>query len=207
MESDLTDLSENAGYIFPASLLVVTSAKVEMRRSLALLLPLSDASDGKCSCDCLRPAARRRAWPGARSGLGQRWRWWSFFVAKSALLLIVPASWLGSSIHSLAVYLVGSVYPDGGGRGLMVVSNSVDCVPLSWSIRDQQKRCRVCLRLLSIPIRIGAPGSILLNWSGTEMICSKGHGILYLPDSEAQWLEDDRWSNLDDSWADLFRSE
>ena len=34
VESELTDLSENAGYIFPASLLVVTSARVEMRRAL-----------------------------------------------------------------------------------------------------------------------------------------------------------------------------
>jgi hypothetical protein len=79
--------------------------------------------------------------------------------------------------------------------------------PLSWSIHDQQKRCRVCLQLLGIPIRIGAPGSILFNWAGTEMVCSKGHGVLYLPDSEAKWLEGDRWNNLDDSWAGLFRAE
>ena len=47
VESDLTDLSENAGYVFPASLLVVTSAKTEMRRTLAsyfLFLMLAMAS-------------------------------------------------------------------------------------------------------------------------------------------------------------------
>ena len=35
VESDLTDLSENAGYVFPASLLEVASAKAEMRRTIA----------------------------------------------------------------------------------------------------------------------------------------------------------------------------
>jgi hypothetical protein len=77
--------------------------------------------------------------------------------------------------------------------------------PLSWAIRDQQKRCRVCLRRLGTPIPIGAPGHVLLDWSGTEMVCPEGHGVLYLPDSMGNWLERDRWDNLDDSWAGLFK--
>ncbi len=47
VESDLTDLSENAGYLFPASLLVVTSARSDMHRTLAsyfLFLMLAIAS-------------------------------------------------------------------------------------------------------------------------------------------------------------------
>ena len=79
--------------------------------------------------------------------------------------------------------------------------------PLSWAIHDQQRRCRVCLRRLGTPIQIGAPGHVLLDWSGTELMCPEGHGFLYLPDSEANWLERDRWNNLDDSWAGLFREE
>jgi hypothetical protein len=80
-------------------------------------------------------------------------------------------------------------------------------LPLSWSIHDQQQRCRVCLRRLGIPIPIGAPGHVLLNWSGTEMVCSEGHGVLYLRDSENNWLDEDHWNSLDDSWADLFHDE
>src|ERR1019366_7571433 len=87
VESDLTDLSENAGYIFPASLLVVTSAKAEMRRTLVsyfLFLMLAIAS-----AVAIVFARRQGAGPGpARLSLGQRCRWWAFFVAKSALLLI-----------------------------------------------------------------------------------------------------------------------
>jgi hypothetical protein len=39
------------------------------------------------------------------------------------------------------------------------------------------------------------------------MVCPDGHGVLYLPDSQANWLERDRWDNLDDSWADLFHEK
>src|ERR1019366_4613911 len=136
----------------------------------------------------------------------QRCRWWAFFVAKSALLLIATCLLARVGSHSVAGLLVGSAYPiaDGVALWLFLI---LSIAPLSWSIRDQQKRCRVCLRLLGIPIRTGAPGSILFNWSGTEMVCAKGHGVLYLPDAEAQWMEGDRWNNLDDSCAGLFRGE
>jgi MacB-like periplasmic core domain len=205
VESDLTDLSENAGYIVPASLVVVTSAKAEMRRTLEYyLLFLMFAI---ASAFAIVHARHRGAGLGhAPLSLRQRCRWWAFFVAKSALLLVGACLLAWVSIHSLAVYLVGSAYPMADGVALWVFL-ILAIAPLSWSIHDQQKRCRVCLRRLSIPIRIGAPGNVLFNWPGTEMVCCEGHGILYVPDSEARWLEGDRWSNLDDSWAGLFRGE
>ena len=206
VESDLTDLSENAGYIFPASLLVVTSAKAEMRRTLVsyfLFLMLAIAS----AVAIVYVRREGAGLGGAPLSLVQRCRWWAFFVAKSALLLIAACllAWVEHSSPWRFTWL-GSVYPmaDGVALWLFLI---LSIAPLSWSIHDQQKRCRVCLWRLSIPVRIGAPGNILFNWSGTEMVCSKGHGVLYLPDSEAKWLEGDRWNNLDDSWADLFREE
>lgn len=205
VESDLTDLSENAGYVFPASLLMVTSAKSEMRRTLVsyfLFVMLAIAS-----AVVIVYARRQGAGLGsAPMDLERRFRWWGFFGAKSALVLLAACLLAWTSIRALAVSLVGSVYPmaDGVALWLFLI---LAIAPLSWSVRDQQKRCRVCLRRLGIPIRIGAPGSILFNSSGTEMVCAQGHGVLYLPDSEAKWLEGDRWNNLDDSWAELFRSE
>ncbi len=205
VEADLTDLSENAGYVFPASLLVVTSAKAEMRRTVAsylLFLMLAIAS----AVAIVHARRQGAGLGGARVSLGQRCRWWAFFVAKSALLLSCVCLLAWVSMHAIVVYLVGPVYPmaDGVALWLFLI---LSLAPLSWSIQDQQKRCRVCLWRLGIPIRIGAPGNVLFNWSGTEMVCSKGHGVLYLPDSEAKWLEGDRWNNLDDSWAGLFRRE
>ena len=121
----------------------------------------------------------------APMSLHQRCRWWAFLVAKSALLLIAAGLLAWASIHSLAVTLVGSAFPMADGMALWLFL-MLAIAPLSWSVRDQQKRCRVCLRRLGIPIRIGAPGSILFDGSGTEMVCAQGHGVLYLPDSGGQ---------------------
>jgi hypothetical protein len=203
VEADLTDLSENAGYVFPASLLSVTSARADMRRSVETYLSFLLLT---ISCAVWIVYARH-----ADGGLGRppttlaaRCRWWMFFVAKSVLLLIATGLLASAIAHWLSARFIGSVSPmvDGLALWLFLV---MAVGPLSWSIRDQQKRCRTCLRRLGSAIRIGAPGHVLLNWSGTEMVCSQGHGVLYLPDAHANWLERDRWNTLDDSWAELFR--
>ena len=79
---------------------------------------------------------------------------------------------------------------------------------LFWAVADQRARCRVCLRLLAFPVRIGCPGCLLLDWSGTELFCSEGHGVLHVPHLSPSWDEaSERWISLDDSWRDLFAHE
>lgn len=73
-----------------------------------------------------------------------------------------------------------------------------------WAVADQRARCHVCLRLLCFPVRIGCPGCLLLNWSGTELLCTQGHGVLHVPHLAASWDEAERWISLDDSWRGLF---
>jgi hypothetical protein len=202
VETDLADRTENAGYILPASLLVVTSGRDEMRRyagSYLLFALLAVAS------------AMLIVYARADTGVGRApltWRdkvrWWAFLAGKTALLLIFTGLLAWTAVHELSVYLFGSVQPMTNGVGLWLFM-ILSIAPLSWAIRDQQKRCRVCLRRLGTPIPIGAPGHVLLDWSGTEMVCPEGHGVLYLPDSMGNWLERDRWDNLDDSWAGLFK--
>ncbi len=76
---------------------------------------------------------------------------------------------------------------------------------LFWAVADQRARCRVCLRLLCFPVRVGCPGCLLLNWSGTELLCSEGHGVLHVPHMTPSWDEEsERWISLDESWKDLF---
>ncbi len=76
---------------------------------------------------------------------------------------------------------------------------------LFWALADQRARCRVCMRLLCFPVRVGCPGCLLLNWSGTELLCSEGHGVLHVPHLAASWEEEsERWISLDESWKDLF---
>lgn len=202
LETDLADLTENAGYVFPASMLMVTSGAAEMHRYLlfywvTVLLAVV--------CAALIVYARSGSALGrAPLTLGDRLRWWSFFVAKAVLLLIVTGLVAWTAVRWSSIYLVGSIHPMTNAIALwLFLATSV--APLSWAIFDQQRRCRVCLHRLGTPIQIGVPGYVLLDWSGTEMVCADGHGVLYLADSQANWLERDRWDNLDDSWADLFR--
>ncbi len=205
-EADLTDLSQNAGYLLPTSMLQVRSLQSEMRSELAsyglfLLLALA--------CSMLLVFARRRGRRLLSNGpvtSVQRWRWWSFFGVKTLLLLVGTCLVAAIAARYLAIVVAGSILPMAEWLSLWLVL-ILAVLPLSWSVHDQQQRCRVCLRRLGIPIPIGAPGHVLLNWSGTEMVCSEGHGVLYLRDSENNWLDEDRWNSLDDSWADLFHDE
>ncbi len=204
IEADLIDLTENAGYVFPASLLSVISAQEDMRRSvetylLFLLLAVT------CAVWIVYARHSDRGLGRAPTSLADRCRWWLFFVAKSTLLLVATCLLASACVRWVCVHLVGSIYPMVNGVALWFFL-VLAIAPLSWSIHDQQKRCRTCLRRLGNAVRIGSPGHVLLNWSGTEMVCSEGHGILYLPDAHADWLERDRWNTLDASWADLFRN-
>jgi len=70
-----------------------------------------------------------------------------------------------------------------------------------WALMDQRERCPVCLRLLSNPTRIGDPSQAFLGWYGTELMCSHGHGFLYVPGISTSWYETQRWQYLDPTWS------
>jgi hypothetical protein len=127
-----------------------------------------------------------------------------FFAVKTGLgLMLVFAAGLEWSRSQNAI-LFGSRDPAASPILLwlyMIGSMGV----LFWAIADQRARCRVCLRLLCFPVRVGCPGSLLLNWSGTELLCPEGHGIMHVPDLAPSWEEtSERWISLDESWKDLF---
>jgi hypothetical protein len=77
-------------------------------------------------------------------------------------------------------------------------------VAVRWIIADQRKRCPVCLRLLANPVRMGESSRILLEWHGTELMCLRGHGVLYVPEWPAIWSARQCWMDLDPSWGGLF---
>jgi len=117
-----------------------------------------------------------------------------FLAAKA--LLVLPIVMFGSlDLGSLP----GSVSP-----------LFIDCalfgsgLAARWILSDQRKRCPVCLRLLANPVRIGEPSRILLEWHGTELMCVRGHGLLYVPEWPAIWSSRQRWVELGASWAELF---
>jgi hypothetical protein len=205
LRADLLDRSENAGYRFASAPMQVTSLKSQSRVMLLaysafILLALGCAAGIswmlRSGAGGFGPIAQER---------GARLRWWGFFAAKSAALVGTAYCICWIAVHRGLGVLAHTVYPLADEIAIWAFL-PVAVTALCWSIADQQKRCRVCLSRLGMAIDIGRPGSVLLNWAGTEMVCPQGHGTLYMPESESNSLQRDRWNSLDDSWAELFRA-
>ena len=77
-------------------------------------------------------------------------------------------------------------------------------VAFRWVLADQRRRCPVCLRRVVCPARIGASSYLLLEWYGTEFVCSRGHGLLQVPEISSSAYGAPRWQPLDASWSGLF---
>jgi hypothetical protein len=73
-------------------------------------------------------------------------------------------------------------------------------VGLRWVFRDQDQRCKQCLRSLAVPARIGRPTHNLLEWNGTELACKRGHGMLSVPEMETSWCQSSRWVDIQPTW-------
>jgi hypothetical protein len=118
-------------------------------------------------------------------------RRWLFLAGKIALLLpivlfgtLILQSMIAVEIRPMAVF------------GYLIA--------FRWTLMDQQQRCPECLRLLAHPTRIGQPSQTFLEWYGTESMCVKGHGLLYIPEIPTISFGTHRWLRLDRSWSELF---
>ena len=130
---------------------------------------------------------RMGEYPANRNG----WRW-VFLAGKIALVLpIIPCGAL--VLLPIAGPLIGQCM-------------FVGCViALRWVVIDQRQRCPECLRLLDQPARIGQLSHTFLDSCGTEFVCPKGHGLLYVPEtSPISFRRTQRWMHLDRSWSGLF---
>lgn len=133
----------------------------------------------------------------------EAWRRGAFFAAKSALLLsaVLLAGLEFTSACSITMI---------GGTDLLAEPLStwlflIGCMTgLTWSVHDHRVRCRVCLHRLGLAAHVGCPGSLLLSWAGTELVCISGHGMLHVPEMPSCWLEPEHWTALDSSWRELF---
>ena len=75
---------------------------------------------------------------------------------------------------------------------------------VQWCLRDQARRCPVCLNQLRHPARVGEPSRNFLAWNGVELLCTDGHGLLHVPEIQTSWFAEPRWLMLDPSWEGLF---
>ena len=124
---------------------------------------------------------------------------WVFLATKIAMIL--PIVYFGSiDLAHLSV----SISPESSEWIQLVSSFSVCLFALRWSLRDQRKRCPICLGKLTNPARVGQPSRTFLAWNGTELICVGGHGLLHVPELPTSWFSTQRWLYLDPSWDVLF---
>jgi hypothetical protein len=82
----------------------------------------------------------------------------------------------------------------------------VVCVGVLYLIVwDQRRRCRVCLRLLRMPIETGSRSYMLqLGRPAVESICPYGHGTLKEDDLQITGRDSAEWKpHSDDIWEEL----
>jgi hypothetical protein len=145
--------------------------------SLLVLLTLNPLALGECRANRYAPTLRIRL------------RRWIFLGIKIALL--VPTVFF-------AVGVIISIFPP---ASLLLFLGWIS--GLRWALADQRRRCPVCLHLLSNPVEIGSPAQTVLGWYGTELICTRGHGFLYVPGAPMSWCSRQRWQYLDSTWSSL----
>jgi len=138
--------------------------------------------------------------------LRDSFRWWGFFFLKTLLLLALCFVASLEFTGRASIILTGSVHPLVGpfSTWLFLVSAMI---AISWSLYDQGRRCRLCLKRLGHAASVGTPSYLLLEWWGTELVCSDGHGLLHVPEMRSSWQEFDQWVSLDESWKPLFEDE
>ena len=135
---------------------------------------------------------------GANISWSLRVRRWMFLTVKFGLL--VPTLCFGA----LDLAYAFPIAPTSSQYIQLSVSFLFGLFGFRWILRDQRRRCPVCLSTLTNPARVGEPSRNFLGWNGTELICAGGHGLLHVPELPTSWFGTQRWLYLDSSWSSLF---
>ncbi|WP_263350823.1 hypothetical protein [Acidicapsa acidisoli] len=153
----------------------------------------------------LRPLRCNRQHPGARGFLSTRAKWNLFLAAKGMLTLAL--SFLATLVATGLVRMLVGRYSDWFELGMYAL---VVTIGMRWALLNQEQRCQKCLRMLSQPTRVGNPSHNFLEWSGTELACADGHGLLHVAEMQGSWCWYDLWVErdleFDPGWSGLFSS-
>jgi hypothetical protein len=138
-------------------------------------------------------------------GSRSRVRYWAFFSGKTLLLLAaMMLAWIELAEAIQFRYGSGVMRDLVGGLALALAFILAGACAVYWSFYDQRSRCPECLERLSLPVTIGSWSSPLLDPVTTEMVCGRGHGALCLPETHSSSSDRERWTELDESWRELF---
>ena len=133
-------------------------------------------------------AQRRSNLSRSQQSLRMRLSRIAFLVAKLASLLLL--------MYLLSLDVCSSVafsFPQACEYVQMLLFVILSICGLRWAFQDQEKRCKSCLRLLNEPRSVGRPSHNLIEQSGAESACRKGHGFLSVPELETSWRQSSEW--------------
>ncbi len=124
---------------------------------------------------------------------GASLRCWLFLSSKIAFILLMVYCELNILAYSSSRFIRAA-------SPLLIHFILWSCVfALRWALIDQRRRCPVCLRLLTNPVWVGNRSRYFLEWNCVELMCLRGHGLLYIPEHPASWFSTQRWLPLDPS--------
>ena len=139
---------------------------------------------------------------GPRAGVRDDFRWYLFFGVKTALLLVAALIVSFELSHLVLGTSTANAYQLASVAAIWFFALGAH-LALTWSIRDQLGRCRVCLRGLGVRVNLASAGRILIDLAGDELVCDEGHGVLHVPVMESGSVDCERWTYLDESWQVL----
>jgi hypothetical protein len=129
-------------------------------------------------------------------------RWMLFLIAK--LVFTSVLAFLACALVSIPVR---KVIGHNGDWLEFLMSTATLTSGIRLAFADQMQRCQRCLRLLRQPVRVGRPSYNLLTWSGMELVCADGHGMLQIPEMQGSWCWYDLWVEQDPEWQSILSSE
>jgi hypothetical protein len=134
-----------------------------------------------------------------KTSWGRRLYRWSFFCAKTALLLPIVY------FLTLDLAYIRTAQSSHSSANIQMLSTfAFFLFGLRWALLDHRQRCPVCLRRVEHPVEVGLASRTFLAWNGTEMMCMGGHTLLHIPALPTSWFDAQRWLYLDTSWEFLF---
>jgi len=195
----------NVGSTFGSARAEVTPIKNIMRQGVQVYLLFSLLAL-IASVAMLALRLTRSVSPNIRVGLRDNAAWWLFFTAKTFLLVATCFVASLEGTRQALLTFTGNVpeYTGAISSWFLLVTT---VLAITWSLHDQYRRCHICLKRLEHESYVGVPARLLLDWWGTELVCSQGHGMLHVPEMKASWLEEEHWIQLDESWKALFDTE
>jgi hypothetical protein len=142
--------------------------------------------------------------------MGASLRYWAYLAAKSAVaVLLLYGIWSGINflLPEPQTFMRQRVsrFPQDLPWTMAMLAFWLLCIGVAYLIAwDQQRRCRICLSRLRMPVEKGSWSlAVLLSPPKLESICPFGHGTLAEPEVHSSGSPPTQWREHEDMWKEL----